>query len=107
MGMLIKVRGGTSRGEDLCQTCVNRDVLETEHGETLFCLARRQRITEKVLRCSFFTRLYTPLAAMMDLAWLISTDKKGEVGFRPYREMDAKEKFEQTLEVTKGTEKLL
>lgn len=83
----IKVQGGTVKGEPLCKTCANGQIMEDHTGEIItWCHDHHYApmlITKPVMRCtSFHERNRPSLAVYKEVAWFITTDKKtGKIGF--------------------------
>ena len=88
--MRLKVQGGTARNdEDLCPTCKYSTIVELSDSQTLVrCSQLDLRLTKRVTRCnSYSNKNEPPLFEMMKMAWVVTTDAKKKVGFRPYREL--------------------
>ena len=93
--MDIKVRGGTARGdENLCLSCRWAAVRESAQGQLMVkCAEFDVMITTATVRCSDYqNKNTTSLTDMEKIAWIVTTDAKGRVGFRPIKDMTKQEK---------------
>lgn len=82
----ITVIGGTARGsENLCHTCKNALVREDNFNrQSVKCSAGAGWVKTKTVRCSdYIHRNLTEKWDLEKIAWTITADPKGKVGFTP------------------------
>lgn len=77
--------------DGLCVGCVHGQVTRFDRGEVTFCnnLMKPFVIQRRVMSCTDFEdRTHETEFEMRKIAWTISTDRRGELGFRPPRKKD-------------------
>lgn len=83
----INVEGGTARlGENLCKTCRWSVIAEMVNGKTHAQCTQFDNIslTAAVVRCNSYQNKNTAdLYSMKEIAWTITADPKGKMGFAP------------------------
>lgn len=85
---MIKVHGGTmsDEGQMLCCSCRNGTVAEGPKGVLVKCSEMGERIRFRVTKCGAYDdRAKTSIGDLYRTAWILSTDKKRQIGFAPYK----------------------
>ena len=76
----------TPSANGICVTCSHGQVMAFEHGEDMtVCnyLMTPYRIRRPVLQCTSYTdRTHDDESEMRKIAWIIRTDKRGQLGFQ-------------------------
>lgn len=93
--MQIKIKGGVARGdEDLCRTCKWATRREDSNGkETIVCTIFDKQIVTRTVRCTaYLDASRVPVSQMEKIAWIVTPDPKGRIGFRQVKEMSEEEK---------------
>lgn len=82
----INVEGGTAKlGENLCKSCRHAVWIELVTGaDFIRCQWIDKRMSAAVVRCNSYQNKNTPdVHSMKEIAWTVSADPKGTMGFRP------------------------
>lgn len=102
VSLISKIRNGTrSDSTDLCPSCVSCTVRKggRDSDEVRYCSDFRTNLTERVSECSgYLNKNLTSIQNMKETAWILSTNKKREIGFTPYKKWrednDDREEYE-------------
>jgi len=82
------------KGEGLCHTCREGFIVELNNNEQIIkCQYSYVNLTRPVIKCSEYDPKNLPSRRDMEkIAWVITTDKRRKIGFRPpKRKADATE----------------
>lgn len=81
---------------DLCATCSHSWIREDANGrKDVICNEPMQpvRITTPTVRCKNYRHVNEPdVYSLEKIAWIITTDGKGKIGFRPWQQMSEDER---------------
>lgn len=94
--MRLKVRNGTQEhsGENLCLSCRRSTWRKDRSGHTYIqCHAFERKVDSVTVECSEYDDKGRPaLWDMEKIAWVLMSDKKGPIGFRPIKDLTDEEK---------------
>jgi hypothetical protein len=95
--MKIKVRDGTVKhNKNICKECSFYFGMVDDRGELSMCQydSPARKLHSPVYKCTGFSQKYAvSLIAMLQIAWVLQTDKGGrKIGFKPYKDLDKEEK---------------
>ena len=82
----IEITGGTAKhDQDLCATCANGTLVEFADGKIVKeCSVLALKPNGRVVRCGSYRHKNSPdLYHLEKIAWMITSDPKGPVGFQP------------------------
>lgn len=84
---------------DLCKTCSYALIRESYQGRReVFCdhmdmHGQDKRVRGQIVKCSGYRHKNQPDSWQLEkIAWIITTDPKGKVGFRPWKDMSENER---------------
>jgi hypothetical protein len=93
--MHIEVDGGTAKGGvNLCLTCIWAKVREGADGKVAIrCTEFEAWITTNTYRCNTYRhRNQADIYTMKEIAWIVTPDVRGKVGFKPFKDLDEEER---------------
>lgn len=84
-----KIRNGTrSDSTDLCASCCKCVIRKggRESDEARYCNEFMNQLRGRVSECSgYYNKNLPSIRDLRETAWILSTDKKKEIGFQPYK----------------------
>jgi hypothetical protein len=98
----IDVDGGTAKGgTNLCLTCTWAKIREAQDGKLwIRCAEFEAWVTTNTYRCNAYRHKNQPdIYNLKEVAWIVTPDPKGKVGFRPFKDLsdDEKHKVDRQL----------